>query len=84
MALLGCIECMRYRLLLQMSAVSVCQSVCHAAQRSFTAQNRLFMVNTPGGPRNIVLDGGPLVVVFVVDVLTCSLHRFDRDGAGKG
>jgi len=29
---LGCIECMRCRLLLPMIAVSVCQSLCHAAQ----------------------------------------------------
>jgi len=33
--LLGCDECMRCRLLLPMSAVSVCQSVCHAG--SFSA-----------------------------------------------
>jgi len=43
-AFLGCIECMRCRLLLPMRAVSVCQSVrpavclsvCHAAQLDFT------------------------------------------------
>jgi len=29
---LGCIECMRCRLLLRMIAISVRQSVCHAAQ----------------------------------------------------
>jgi len=29
---LGCVECMRCRLLLPMCAVSVCQSVCHAVQ----------------------------------------------------
>jgi len=44
----------------------VCLSVCHAAQLGFAVQkwlNRfikmLFGVNTPGGPWNTVLDGGP-------------------------
>jgi len=43
---------------------SVCQSVCHIAQLSFTAKMAgrikiLFGMNTSGGPRNIVLDGDP-------------------------
>jgi len=33
---LGCIECMRYRVLLSTCAVYVCKSVCHAAQLGFT------------------------------------------------
>jgi len=59
---LGCVECMRCRLLLPMVAVSVCQSVCHAAQLGFTVQKwlerikMLFGVNTPGGSWNIALD----------------------------
>jgi len=39
--LLGCIECMRCRLLLPTIAVSVRQSVCHAAQLGFTVLKRL-------------------------------------------
>jgi len=35
---LGCIECMRCRLLLPMCTMSVCQSVCHAAQLGFTVR----------------------------------------------
>jgi len=49
-----------------MIAVSVCQSVClsrgstrlHCAKMAEQIKI-LFMVNTPGGPSNIVLDGGP-------------------------
>jgi len=57
---LGCIECMRCRLLLPMIAVSVCR----AAQLGFTVQktaeriNILFGINTLGNQRNIVLNGG--------------------------
>jgi len=39
--ILGCIECMRCRLLLPMIAVSVCQSVCYVAQLGFTVQKWL-------------------------------------------
>jgi len=40
-SLLGCIKCMRCRILLPMIAVSVRQSVCHAAQLGFTVQKWL-------------------------------------------
>jgi len=53
-------------LLLQTIAVSVCQSVCLSRgttrfHRAKTAEQIkiLFAVNTPWGPRNIVLDGRP-------------------------
>jgi len=39
--ILGCIKCMICRLLLPMIVASVCQSVCHAAQLSFTVQKWL-------------------------------------------
>jgi len=56
---LGCIECIKWRLLLPMIAVSVCLM----AQLSFTVPlNRwqcCFGMNTPGSQWNIVLDGGP-------------------------
>jgi len=50
---------------LPMIAVSVCLSVCHAAQLGFTVQKWLngsrscLGWTTPGGLSNIVLDGGP-------------------------
>jgi len=63
---LGCIECMRCRVLLPMIAVSVCLSVClsRGSTRLYCAKmaERIKMlsgVNTPGSPWNIMLDGGP-------------------------
>jgi len=50
-------------LFLLMFALSVHQSVCHAAHLSSTVQEWLIKmmsgVNTPGGPSNIMLDVGP-------------------------
>jgi len=54
---LGCIQCRSCRLLLPMFAVSV--SLSTRLHRAKTAEQIRFGVNTFGGPRNIVLDGGP-------------------------
>jgi len=70
-AFLGCIECMRCRMLLPMCAVSVCQSVRQSVCLS-RRSTRLHCAKTAEevknqdpvwgehfwGPRNIVLDGG--------------------------
>jgi len=68
---------MRRRLLLRMIAVSVCLSSgstrLHCAKKSEQIK-MLFGVSTPGGPRNIVLDGGP-------DLLQRGEGGFDVDVA---
>jgi len=62
---LGCIECMRCRLLLPMCAACVWPSVClsRSSTRLHCAKvakriKMLFGVNTTGGSWNVALDGG--------------------------